>query len=485
MEVKLNMEIRAKVALSLPNKFYKVVLKYDTFEKATYDSYLVASIVANAKNEKDAIEYIDEITGNGSLNPHFKKLYEEISKMTKEQVEGILKNSLYPITVVDKSHHFKYYEMFDATRMDNKVFPGNLENNPNLANMLMPKDRETKFLSLEFETEDGTVKKDNYNAIFSEKEIKVDLDDGQYYPISKENFLLVFDNEGEVTSEWMPKVGYEITAGNWNVLTKGVADTWGKDRLTYKTEEDNLAVLLNDCIKETEVITAYDLLFYKETRYNFSDQNQKKCLEAVRFLKDSKMINEYKTRSLIVLLSVIPDIYAQQIVQYILTRKNSKEIAEFGLMLIKGGLEKGWEKEVLLSIKNSIPQREYKYLYKINSDLNFEVTDLLDIDDADLVEADKMRKRAYVAERDNLIKEIKLMIGDMTTSGVRQKLKSLQKDSVVNSVKKFLNEYQGHNEGELENMSLEEIKKEYETIKAMYNGNYAKVKERCDKLEDK
>ena len=167
------MEIRAKVALSLPNKFYKVVLKYDTFEKATYDSYLVASIVANAKNEKDAMEYIDEITGNGSLNSHFKKLYEEISKMTKEQVEGILKDSLYPITVVDKSHHFKYYEMFDATRMDNKVFPGNLENNPNLANMLMPKDREAKFLSLEFETEDGTVKKDNYNAIFSEKEIKM------------------------------------------------------------------------------------------------------------------------------------------------------------------------------------------------------------------------------------------------------------------------------------------------------------------------
>ena len=54
------MEIRAKVALSLPNKFYKVVLKYDTFEKATYDSYLVASIAANAKNEKDAMEYIDD-----------------------------------------------------------------------------------------------------------------------------------------------------------------------------------------------------------------------------------------------------------------------------------------------------------------------------------------------------------------------------------------------------------------------------------------
>lgn len=479
------MEIRAKVALSLPNKFYKVILKYDTFEKATYDSYLVASIVKNAKNKSEAMEYIDEITGNGSLNPHFKKLYEEISAMTEQQINGILTDSLYPITVVDRSHHFKYYEMFNATRMDNKVFPGNLEKNPKLADMLMPKDREAKFLTIEFESEDGKVNKDNYNAIFSDTEIKVDLDDGQYYPISKENFLSVFENEGDITSEWMPKIGNVITEGNWNVLTKSVADTWGKDRLTYKTKEGNLAVLLTDCIKETQVITAYDLLFYKETRYNFSSQYQDKCLEAVRFLKDSKMINEYKTKSLLTLLSAIPDMYAQQIVQYILLRKNSKEIAELGLMLIKGGLEKGWEREVLLSIKNSVPQREYKYLYKINSDLNFEVTDLLDIDDADLAEADKMRKRAYVAERDNLIKEIKFMIGDMTTSGVRQKLKSLQKDNVVNSVKKFLNEYQGHNEGELESMSLEQINKEYDSIKAMYNGNYAKVKERCDKLEDK
>lgn len=479
------MEIRAKVALSLPNRFYKVTLKYDTFEKATYDSYLIASVVANAKDEKEAMNYIDEITGNGSLNPHFKKLYGEISKMTQEQVQGILKDSLYPITVVDKSHHFKYYQMFDATRMANKVFPGNLVDYSKLPDILMPKDRDAKFLSIEFEGEEGRVNKDNYDAIFSDNEIKVDLDDGQYYPISKNDFLSVFENDVNITSELMPKIGNEVTGGNWNVLTQDVADTWGQERFTYRTNEGNLAVLLSNCIKETQVVTAYDLLFYKETRYDFSLKNANKCLEALKFLEVSKNINEYKTKNLIFLLSVVPDINAQHIVQYCLVRKNSKEIAEFGLTLIKGGLEKGWGKEVLLSIKNSVPQRDYKFLYKINSDLNFEVTDLLDIDDADLVEADKIRKSAYVAKRDNLIKEIKFMIGDMTTSGVRQKLKSLQKDNVVNSVKNFLNKYQGHNEGELESMSLEQIQKEYDSIKGMYNGNYAKVKERCDKMEDK
>ena len=351
--------------------------------------------------------------------------------------------------------------------------------------MIMPKDKNAKFLSLEFETEDGKIKEDNYNAIFSDNGIKVDLDNNQYYPISKDDFLNVFQNDGEVKSEWMPVIRDEITEGNWNVLTQAIADTWGKDRFIFKTQSGDLAVLLSDCIKVTEVIKAFDLLFFKETRYNFSLQNQKLCLEAVRFLRDSRMLNEYKTKNLLSLLSAIPDIYAQQIVQYILTRKHSKEISEFGLMLIKNGLEMGWEDLTVSSMKDVLPNREYKYLYKVNKNICFDITDLLDIDDADLTEADKMRKRAYISERNNLIKEIKMMIGDMTTSGVRQKLKKLQKDSVVNSVKKFLNENQGHNEGELENMSLEEIKKEYEAYKTMYNGNFAKVKERCDKLEEK
>lgn len=478
------MEIHARVALSLPNKFYRVTLKYDTFEKATYDAYLVASLVANTKKKSDAMKYIDEITGNGSLNQHFKKLYEEISHMSDKQVEGILKDSLYPVTKIDKSHHFKYYKMFDATRMDNKVYPGNLENNSELASMLMPKDVDAKFLSIEFESEDGTVKKDNYNAIFSEKEISVDLDNNQYYPISKDDFLTVFENDTELSSEYMPKVGHTITNGNWNVLTKDVVNTWGKDRFFYKDELGNLAVLQSDCIKVTEVINVFDLYFYKETRYNFTVANKQQCEEAVNYLVLSKFINEYKTKSLIALLSVINEQTAQSVIQFVLGRKDSKEISDFGLKLIKSGLEKGWKKETLQSIKKFTPQNDFQYLYRLDHSLDFSISDILNIDDADLVDADRIRKRTYLSERENIIKVIKYMLGDMTASGVRQKLKSLQKDAVVNSVKVFLNEYQGHNDGELETMSLEQLKKEIEKIKNMYNGNYAKVKERCEKLNN-
>ena len=478
------MELRAKVALSLPNKFYTITLKYDTFEKATYDAYLIASLVANAPNEEEAMQYIDDITGNGSLNPHFRNLYDEISKMTKEQINGILEDSLYPITVVDKSHHFKYYEMFNVSRMNNKVFSGNLENNPKLAEMIMPKEKGTKFLSIEFEGKEGNIQKDNYNAIFYDNAIGVDLGDGQYYSISKDNFLEVFDNDNNLQSNFMPKIGKIASPGNWNVLTKAVVDTWGKNKLTYKDNEGNLAVLQQDCIKVTEVITAFDLFFYKETRYDFIANNRERCENALDFLMASKNINEFKNKSLASLIYASGEKKAQAVVQFFLDRKDSKEIAEIGLKLIKSGLEKGWDKNILIAIKKFTPQNDYPYLYRINSNLNFSVTDLLNIDNIDLTEADLIKKKAYLAEKENLINAIKMMMGDITTSGVREKIKRLQKDNVVTIVKKFLNENQGHNEGKYASMSLEDLKKEYEKLKTMYNGNFAKIRERCDKLDN-
>lgn len=479
------MEIRAKVALTLPNKFYKVILRYDTFEKATYDAYLIASVVVNSTSEAEAFDYINDITGDGSLNAHFKKLYKKISGLTPEQVKGILKNSLFPVTVIDKTHHFKYYEMFDATRMDNKVFPGNLERQNNLLiNLVMPKDENAKFLDINFETEDGLLKKDNYNAIFSEEGIKVDLDNNNYLKISNEAFKRVFESEELPNSVWMPKIKYEIKDGNWNVLTADVVNAWDKEKFIYKNEEGNLAILYNDYIKIIEVVSAYELLFYKETRYDFTRKNRDICQHATEYLLRTGNINTYKTRSLIQLVSLVSDLEAQKVVQYILSRKNSKEFAEFGIKLIKNGLELHWEKEVLLRIKALIPQNEFKYLYKINSDLNFEISDLLNMDESVLNEADKIRVHAYIADKENILKAIKIILGDIATSGVREKLKKLQKDEVVNSVKKFLNEYQGHNVGNLEELSNENLKKEYNKILTMYNNQYAKVKERCNKLND-
>jgi len=479
------MELHAKIALSLPNKFYKITLKYDTYQKATYDSYLVASIIANQKNKTDAMKYIDEITGKGSLNAHFKKLYDEISEFSDEQIKGILKDSLFPITIIDKKHHFKFYEMFNASRMDDKVYLGNLENDGSLKDMLMPKDNQSKFLSLDFDVKDGTIKTDNYNAIFSDEGIKIDLDGGTYLPISKSDFELVYKNDLDGIEDYQGKIGSEITSGNWSVLNNTVLSSLGKSKLSFIDDDGNVCTITNDYLKKTEVIKVFSLYFFKETAYYYTIKNAEICESIVAFLMKTKAINEFKTKSLICLLASVSDKTAQKVINYFLSRKDSKEISEMGLKLIKDGLEKGWEEEVLKSIKKSVPSSEFKYLYRISPNLGFEVTDLLDIDNADLTELDAMRKKQYLADRKNMLDSISLWIGEITTSAVREKMKKLPtKDSVYKAFNSFINQDMAHLREDLSEMSDRELKAQYEKVKSMYSSPYQKILERIKKMED-
>lgn len=470
------MEIQARVALSLPNIFYKLTLKYDTFQKATYDSYIIASLVANTKKEKQAYEYIDEITGKGSLNSHFKKLYNNISKLTKEQINDILVNSLFPITVVDQKHHFKYYPMFNATRMENKVYPGNLiDDQEFVKSLIMPIGNDIKFLSLEANQEEGQLKTDNYSAIFSNDGIKVDLDDGKYYPISKEDFSKVYRNDVETLGEYLGNVGETISEGNWNVLSKTIIDSLAKNQYKFRDSKGRHCVLTNDFIKTVEIIKVFDMYFYKENKYQFLNENRDICEDAISYLMNSRNINEYKTKPLINLLSSVGEKLSQEVIQYVLGRKDSKELSEFGLRLIKSGLEKGWDKEVLISIKKQVSSSEFKYLYRINDNLGFEVEDLLDIDNADLNSKDKKRKEKYLSERDNMLKQIHLWIGEITNSGIREKIKTINKSDLKDRVKKFVDKRTGHNKLDYKNMNINKLKNEYEEIKNFYGGDFKKI----------
>lgn len=470
------MEIKAKVALSLPNTFYKVILKYDTFEKATFDSYLIATLVANAENEEEAIKYIDEITGNGSLNTHFKTLYSQIKEFSKEQIDGIINNSLFPITVIDQKNHFKYYPMFDATRMNNKVYDGNLrENEDLLIKLIMPKGNDIKFLSIDYIEEEGALKTDNYNAIFSDNMIKVNLDNGQYYEISRDNFELVHKNDFDNLGGFLGNVGNEITNDNWNVLSKPIIDTFSKGEMVYKDSCGNHSILYGDCIKIIDIICVFGLYFYKETKFDFSRKNITKCDDAIEFLLESKSINEYKTKSLIMLLSNASDINAQKAVQYILSRKDSKEISELGLRLIKGGLEKGWSHDVLLSIKKQVSYTDYKYLYRLDNNLDFTVEDFLEIDNAVLTENDKKEKQKYIERKDNLLNEINKIIGEIANSGIRESIKSLEKSELKSRVKKFVDKRIGHAQKDYKSLDMVSLKKEYDIIKSFYDSDYINI----------
>lgn len=482
------MEIKARVSLSLPNTFYKITLHYDTYQKATYDSYLVASLIKNAETQEEAFEYIDEICGQGSLNAHFRNLYEEISKFSESQIDGILKNSLYPVTmkVVD---HFKYYEMFDASRFKNKVFKGNLYDNQELLKeAMMPKSESATFLDIQFENEPGTVKKDVYDAVFSEDKIMVNLDDNTFMPISKSEFDKVYEGQNMDISAYPGKVGEEITGGQWNALSQTIIDAISKDRFVYLNNDKNVVSIFNEYIKVTSVISVFGIYFFKETKYDFIKSNARVIEEAIQQLIDNGWINEYKTKSLVKMLMVVSDDSAKSVVEYVLHRKDSKEIAEIGLMLIRNGYEKGWQKESLSTMKKFAAPQHINYLYKLDNSLGFDINELLLVDKNILSEADAIKVKAYENERKNVLDQMDKMLGNIMNSGVRERMKSLKtKDSVYQQLNDFIKKKSAHLKlaKDYESMTLEQLTKEYELIKRMFEGPFQNIKARLEKDENK
>ena len=472
------MEIHARIPLTLPNEFYRTTLSYDTFEKATFDSYLIGSLVKYEKNKKKAFAYIDEITGNGSLNKHFKKIYEKISEFSDSQVDEMLKNSLFPITRFEKGH-FKYYPMLNASRLNDHVYPGNLKDDEQkLIDSLMPKDEDAKFLKMEYEQGIANSKEDFYEASFSEDGIRINLGDGRYFPISQDDFNKLFENDlaGEKLNVAIEK---EITDGNWSILKRDYFKGVNEAEYQYCDSDKKLTVLTSEFIKVTDILELFGYFFYKETRYDFVPKNEKQIIDALEYLEKSKALNNFKTKSLVQMFNSINDIDAQKYINYILARKESKEIADIGLKLLKNGLELGWDNKSILQFKKFADSSMLTRIYELNPKLDYL------IDEASLSKEHLKEKQEYIENRKNMMNEIQLMLGKMDTSGVREKSKSLPKDSVVNSVKNFYNNWKAHNRIDYDSLSLPELYKKYKEIKNMYQGDYMKVVERIKKLESK
>ena len=96
-------------------------------KKVAYDQYFIASLVRHSKSEDKAFSLIDELTGKGSLNYHFKKIYEEIIKLSNDEIDSILKDSLFPVQKID-TFRYMYIPLLDISVFDKNIIDGNLKN---------------------------------------------------------------------------------------------------------------------------------------------------------------------------------------------------------------------------------------------------------------------------------------------------------------------------------------------------------------------
>lgn len=480
------MKLQAKVQLNLRKSYNIITLEYHTYEKATFDQYLAASIALRCENENQIESYINDLTGKGSLNVHFKKLVKKVLTFDRTTIEKILTNSMFPVTKIDRSNRYIYYPYFNISVINkNKYYKGNLKDytKEKIKNIVMLNEELIDFTVSE---KDESNKKDTYIVLFDDNNLKINLINNEWFNFEYEHFRESYVNININPNLYKGIIQNTIEGDNWSILTETSFNSFVQSDRSFIDDEGDCCIITNDYIKK--VCLAYipniNLYFYKEERIDFNRKNIKYCDLALKYLLSCPILNEIKTKTLINILNNATDFVTQEVINYILLRKDSKEIAQIGLNLIKSGLEKNWQIASLNGMKKFANQEYLNLLYKINSQLDFKISELLSINIDILTNEHKFKVEKYKLERENLIEEINKIIGKITTSGLREKAKQIlpQSSDLLKKFTKYCNKYIGHANKSLEELSFDVLKNRLIDVKEFYE-IYLKVKEMYEKAE--
>lgn len=470
-------KIEARVPLTLLKVKTTIDVSYNTYERATWDQYLAASIVDSATSDEEAVLFVDEIAGKGSLNSHFKKLLDEVLKKGLDTRHKILSDNLYPKTIIDKNNSFDYYPTLNVSVYSTKIHEGNLSDysREELKTLL---NIQGDIIDIQFEPKEDSLQ-DTYSIRFEDNTLKICIMQN-WLPLSSEQFNQSYNTDINDIGRYEGKIRRVGDGKGWAVLTNSVLDSLCEGKFYYYDEEGD-HVSIGDSLEKTQIINVYGLYLYRRTNVDYSGKNGDKCQRALEHLLCDNLLFDFPQKSLVKLTRSVKEHRQQDVVNYILTRRDDSEIAEIGGNLISHGVTDGWEKEALLSIKKE-SKGSLTALYKISSDLDYTDAELSTIDSKILSIEHKERVEAYKANPESKIKEVRDKIGEITSSGIRQrmKLKSLKKSELTKEFTKELNNYVGHQEDDISKYTDSELEDYLSKVKVMYQ-HYLEVKKLLDK----
>lgn len=467
------MKIQVRVRLNLNRQLNSLFVSYNTFIKSTFDQYIIASLLVYSKSEEESMQYIDEVTGKGSLNLHFKNLYKELlDKYDAEQLKSILSNSLVPKVNKDE-HKYVYYPELDISFYGNDMFQGNISENEQLPRKLAKSD---DFIGSSVLENKVSLDSNMYTIVISDDLVELLLK-GKRVSMTKEMFESSVDYEVEDIDEYDGVVHNDVQGNGWTQLTTSkVKDV--KNSNNYFYHEGDHYMITNKNIKKTEIAKVWGLYLYRETQVEYKYQNSKYCELALETMMESKRINEFKTKGLTLLLKSVNYELTQKYLNYILSKKNSKDLALLGLSVVEKGYEKGWNEEVIKNFKEfSSTTKELTLIYKVDSDLEYSINELVSIHKTDkqiLKTNHKETVKAHYEDRNSKIEYINTVSSKITQSGRRDQVKrKLSGDKEAIEYNKLCNKHIAHTKKNIKKLN-------YDALNARY-----KVFERLSVLDEK
>lgn len=327
-------QINLKLSLRKIKNIIKV--SYNTFEKATYDQYLMASLALRSKDEQSAYQYIDDITGSGSLNAHFKQLYDKAHKLDENQLKNIMGNSMYPMLKIDKSNSYDYYPELNVSVFNNKLYEGDFGKYEDLIQRLYIQE---EVIESELIEKRNNANPEPYSVRFEDDKILVKIAE-EWVNLPTEIFQEIFVNDLTSIKKVESEIHNVADGSGWYALTNAVINNMYANN-NYFYDNGDHCLIRNDDVRKTIISQLAGFYIYKEEIIPYAG-NKELCERVLDILTKNKSINEFKTRSLVTLLTYADDLIAQSVINYILARKDSKELALMGIELLVRGIEKNW-----------------------------------------------------------------------------------------------------------------------------------------------
>ncbi|MGD9909446.1 MAG: hypothetical protein AB7U79_02435 [Candidatus Izemoplasmatales bacterium] len=473
--------MKVQVRLNLPEIKYKLIMKYNTFEKVSFDKYLIASLIYSSTSQNSAYQFIDQLSGDGSLNEHFKKLYLEINEMSKDEIYSILQNSQYPVLKISEEW-FRYYPLLNISKYHNHIYCDNLANDKSFPLQLI--EQGGTYVSHNYEQGQPESNVDRYDVILEPNKIQLKVVN-DFYPISELDFQRIVVKDSIDLSAFRGDILKALTGNDWIQMSQSNYRNI-MDAKDYYYENGNHFGIYNDYVKESSIAFAWGLYWLKERTYYYRDPSSKEqCTKVANVLLETGMINEFKTKSLVEILKNISRDLQQTIVNYILQRKDSKDLINVGYILMDKGYEKGWFESSLLAFYKYRTSTEQliKVYSHFDSDI-YTISDLLEIEKYDksvLRHNHSIQLEVYHSDRNKIINTITSRVGVVTSSSVRDNIGRLRQDEETKRLKKLMNKYIGHMQKDINTQSLEQLKKIENDVEEMYL-LHLRVKQELERL---
>lgn len=454
-----------QINLKLSLKKIKNIIKvsYNTFEKATYDQYLMVSLALRSKDELSAYQYIDDITGSGSLNAHFKQLYDKAHKLDENQLKNIMGNSMYPMLKIDKSNSYDYYPELNVSVFNNKLYEGDFGKYEDLIQRLYIQE---EVIESELIEKSNNANPEPYSVRFEDDKILVKIAE-EWVNLPTEIFQEIFVNDLTSIKKVKSEIHNVADGSGWYALTNAVINNMYSSN-NYFYDNGDHCLIRNDDVRKTIISQLAGFYIYKEEIIPYVG-NKDLCEKVLNLLLENKSINEFKTRSVITLLTYSDDLIAQSVINYILARKDSKELALMGIELLVRGIEKNWENETLKSFMTYADSSKYSLIYKANPRLVKDIQMLSMINPDFLTPTHKKEVEAYKQNRQAIIDSIQKMVGEIATSGMREKTKQLKSTDKTKRFHKLIQRYDAHSKIDYNQAPLKDLEKYSKEITELYD----------------